>query len=123
MKSRQKESILKSVLFVILRFQFIIDYDIIHCNRVMISEIRNQYERIWNMPTSKNTKEVRNNQASKRKRVNRLKSLIVFAAVVLLFTSVILNFVLVFKVLRLEGQIDKLYSHNDVVITQDILYM
>lgn len=75
------------------------------------------------MPASKNTKEVHNNKASKRKRVNRLKSLIVLAAVVLLFTSVILNFALVFKVLKLEGKIDKIYSQDNVVVTQDILYL
>ena len=75
------------------------------------------------MPASNKKKEVHNNKASRRNRVNRLKSLIVFAAIVLLFTSVILNFLLVFKVLQLEGQIDKLYSRNNVVVTQDILYM
>ena len=75
------------------------------------------------MPASNKKKEVHNNKASRRNRVNRLKSLIVFAAIVLLFTSVILNFLLVFKVLKLEGQIDKLYSRNNVVVTQDILYM
>lgn len=75
------------------------------------------------MPASKNTKEVHNNKASKRKRVNRLKSLIVLAAVVLLFTSVVLNFALVFKVLKLEGKIDKIYSQDNVVVTQDILYL
>lgn len=75
------------------------------------------------MPASNNNKKVHNNKASRRNRVNRLKSLIVLAAVVLLFTSVILNFLLVFKVLKLEEQIDKLYSQNNVVITQDFLYM
>lgn len=75
------------------------------------------------MPASNNKRKVHNKQASRRNRVNRLKSLIVFAAVVLLFTSVVLNFVLVFKVLNLEEQIDRLYSHNNVGITQDILYM
>ncbi len=119
----QKESIVKSVLFAILRFQFIIDYGIIYRNRVMIFRTGNQYERIWNMPASKNTKEVHNNKASKRKRVNRLKTFIVLAAVILLFTSVFLNFALVFKVLKLEGQIDQIYSQNNVIVTQNILYM
>ncbi len=75
------------------------------------------------MPASNNTKEVHNNKASKRKRVNRLKTVIVFAAVILLFTSVILNFALVFKVLKLEGQIDRIYSQNNAIVTQDFLYM
>lgn len=75
------------------------------------------------MPASNNTKEVRNNKASKRKRVNRLKSLIVLAAVILLFISVILNFALVFKVLKLEGQIDQIYSQSNTIVTKDFLYM
>lgn len=83
----------------------------------------NQNERIWNMPASNNNKKVHNYKASRRNRVNRLKSLIIIAAVVLLFTSVTLNFLLVFKVLKLEEQVDKLYSQNHVVVTRDILYM
>jgi len=75
------------------------------------------------MPANNKTKEMRNNKASRRKRVNRLKSLIVLVAVVLLFTSVILNFALVLKVLKLEGQIDKIYSHNNMVVAQEYLYM
>lgn len=75
------------------------------------------------MPASNTNKKMHNNKASRRKRVNRLKSLIVIAAVILLFTSVILNFVLVFKVLKLEYQIDRIYSQNDITITQDFLYM
>lgn len=64
------------------------------------------------MPADKKKKEISNKQTAKRKRVNRLKSLIIFGAVILLFTSVILNFVLVFKVLHLEKQINQLYSVN-----------
>lgn len=75
------------------------------------------------MPASKNTKEVHNNKVARRNRVNRIKSFIIFAAVLLLFTSVILNVVLVFKVLKLEGQIDKLYSQNYTVVTQGFLDM
>ncbi|MBQ4057731.1 MAG: hypothetical protein IJD40_02225 [Lachnospiraceae bacterium] len=75
------------------------------------------------MPTSKNTKEVHNNKASRRNRVNQIKSLIVFAAVLLLFTSVILNVILVFKVLKLEGQIDKLYSQNYTVVKEEFCDM
>ena len=75
------------------------------------------------MPAS-NTKQKMNAQkAARRKRVNRLKSLIVVVAVVLLFTSVALNFALVFKVLKLEEQIDKLYSQYNVTVTEDTLYM
>ncbi|MGN0497284.1 MAG: hypothetical protein ACI4GW_13745 [Lachnospiraceae bacterium] len=49
-------------------------------------------------------------QIKKRKRVNRIKSFIVLCAILLLFSSVILNFVLMFKVMHLENQIDHLYS-------------
>lgn len=73
------------------------------------------------MPASKKTKEVHNNKASRRNRVNQIKSLIVFGAVLLLFTSVILNVVLVFKVLKLEGQIDKLYSQNYTVVNEQFM--
>ena len=64
------------------------------------------------MPADKKNKDTGNKQAAKRKRINRLKSLIIIGAVILLFTSVILNCVLVFKVLHLEKQIDQLYSVN-----------
>lgn len=62
------------------------------------------------MSASKNTNKENTNQAARRKRVNRFKTLIVFLALVLLFASVILNFFLAIKVLHLESQIDKLYS-------------
>lgn len=75
------------------------------------------------MPASNKNQKMHNNKASRRKRVNRLKSLIVVAAIMLLFTSVILNFVLVFKVLKLEDQIDRIYSQNNITTTQDFLYM
>ncbi len=75
------------------------------------------------MPASDENKKKQKNQAARRNRVNRLKSFIVLMAVLLLFTSVILNFVLVFKVLKLEGQIDKIYSQNHVIIQQDNLYL
>ena len=48
----------------------------------------------------------------KRKRVNRMKSIIVAAAILLLFVSAILNIVLIFKVFSLEQQVDKLYSNQ-----------
>ncbi len=48
--------------------------------------------------------------AARKKRVQRMKHFILFGAVFLLFASVILNLVLVFKVIHLEGQIDQLYS-------------
>ena len=67
------------------------------------------------MPTDKKKKEISSKETAKRKRVNRLKSLIIVGAVILLFTSVILNFVLVFKVLHLENQINQLYSVNTEV--------
>ncbi len=75
------------------------------------------------MPASKNTKEVHNIKASKRKRVNRLKTLIVIGAVVLLFSSVILNFVLIMKVLKLEGKINQIYSQNQIVVMENQVYI
>lgn len=75
------------------------------------------------MPANKKTKETHNARTSRRKRVNCLKSMIVAGAVILLFTSVALNFLLLFKVLQLESQIDKLYSQTDMVITQDSMYL
>lgn len=75
------------------------------------------------MPAGKNTKEVNNSKGARRNRVNRIKSLIVLVAVFLLFTSVILNIVLVFKVLKLEGQIDKLYSQNYTAVIEEFLDM
>lgn len=59
------------------------------------------------------------NQDKKRKRVNRIKYFIILCAVILLFTSVILNFVLMFKVLHLEEQMNQLYSFFE--ITNNIL--
>ena len=58
-------------------------------------------------------------QASRRKRVNHIKMIIVIGAVVLIFTSVILNIVLVFKILHLEKQVDILYSQTPVVVTRE----
>lgn len=75
------------------------------------------------MPANKKRKETHNAMEARRKRVNRLKNMIVAGAVILLFTSVILNFLLFFKVLRLEGQIDKLCSRDNVVITQNFRYL
>lgn len=75
------------------------------------------------MPASKKTKKNHDKKSIRRNRVNRLKSLIVFAAIVLLFTSVILNFMLVFKVLKLEGQIDKIYSQCNTEMAQQFLRM
>ncbi len=75
------------------------------------------------MPASKKRKAVNTVQAHRRKRVNHLKTIIVAGAVILLFTSVILNFVLVFKVLHLENQIDKLYSEASVNVIQNSFYL
>ncbi len=60
------------------------------------------------MATEKNRK--KSKQTKRRIRINRMKSFIVFFAVILLFTSVILNFILMVKVMHLEGQIEQLYS-------------
>ena len=75
------------------------------------------------MATLKNTNENHNKKASKRKRVNRLKTLIVFGAVVLLFSSVILNFVLIMKVLKLESKINQIYSQNQMVVLEEQIYI
>lgn len=106
-----------------MSFSFNLNYVIIRTNRVKVSEFEILYERKWNMPASKKKKEMHNVKESRRKRVKRLKTMIVAGAVILLFASVILNFVLLFKVLRLEGQIDKLYSQTNIAITQDDLYL
>lgn len=72
------------------------------------------------MPANKKNKDIKNIQAAKRKRVNRIKSFIIAGAVILLFTSVILNIILVFKVLHLESQMDQLYSANSVFVVQEL---
>ncbi len=59
---------------------------------------------------SKNKHTAQNPAAIRKRRIQRMKHFILFCAVFLLFASVILNLVLVFKVIHLEGQIDQLYS-------------
>lgn len=94
-------------------FSFKWSYGIInYC--VKVYGIRITYEGECYMAENKK-KEMNKAQTAKRKRVNTLKSLIVFAAVILLFTSVILNFIMVMKVLHLNNQIDKLYSTEHTV--------
>lgn len=61
-------------------------------------------------------------KAAKRKRVNTLKSLIIVAVVILLFTSVTFNLVMVMKVLHLNNQISNLYSDCTVTV-QNTLYL
>ncbi|MCM1156896.1 MAG: hypothetical protein NC300_01370 [Bacteroidales bacterium] len=73
------------------------------------------------MPAEKKKKDTKNIQAKKRKRVNRLKMMIVAGAVILLFTSVFLNAILVIKVLHLENQIEHLYSEVPVSYMQNPL--
>lgn len=75
------------------------------------------------MPANNKKKDTKRIQAAKRKRVNRLKKIIVAGAVILLLTSVILNFVLVFKVLHLESQINQLYSLSFVPALQNLKCM
>ncbi len=58
----------------------------------------------------KNKHTAQNPAAIRKRRIQRMKHFILFCAVFLLFASVILNLVLVFKVIHLEGQIDQLYS-------------
>lgn len=71
------------------------------------------------MPADNKKKSAKNKQNSKRRRVNFIKKVIVGGAVILLFTSVILNFVLIFKVLHLEDQINQFYSGESVTMIQD----
>ncbi len=71
---------------------------------VKITKVREETQ----MATEKNRK--KSKQTKRRIRINRMKSFIVFFAVILLFTSVILNFILMVKVMHLEGQIEQLYS-------------
>ncbi len=59
---------------------------------------------------SKQTQKNQNQMTARNKRVKRMKNFIVFCAVFLLLASVILNLALVFKVMHLQNQIDKLYS-------------
>ena len=58
-------------------------------------------------------------QNKNRKRVNRIKYFIIICAVILLFTSVILNFVLMFKMMQLEEQVNQLYSYQPMI--EDII--
>ncbi len=58
-------------------------------------------------------------QNKNRKRVNRIKYFIIICAVILLFTSVILNFVLMFKMMQLEEQVNHLYSYQPMI--EDII--
>lgn len=68
---------------------------------------------------SENTpKGQRPQNTKKRKRINRMKSIIVGAAVLLLFVSVVLNIVLIFKVFSLEQQVDKLYSDQIPTVSE-----
>lgn len=60
-------------------------------------------------------------KTARGKRVNRMKRFIISVAVILLFLSVILNFVLALKVLGLEEKINQLYSHECIVC--DDLYV
>ena len=62
------------------------------------------------MATGSNTKKEK--AAKRRNRVNRIKTFIIFIAVLLLVASVCLNFDLLIKVLHLEEQMNQLYSVN-----------
>lgn len=66
---------------------------------------------------NKNSKQLA--QQRQKKRVARMKSFIIACAVILLFSSVILNFILIFKVLHLENQVDMLYSATQAVVCTD----
>jgi flagellar basal body-associated protein FliL len=58
-------------------------------------------------------------QDKRRKRVSRIKTLIIVAAVILLLASVVLNIVLLIKVFHLQDQVDKLYSFAPVMVTEN----
>lgn len=53
-------------------------------------------------------------ETARRQRVKRLKNLIIGVVVFLLFLSVILNFILAYKVLGLEQKVEQLYSQEYV---------
>lgn len=60
-----------------------------------------------------------NQMIVRSRRVKRMKQFILASAVLLLLASVTLNLVLVFKVMHLEGQIDRLYSSTQIYGGQD----
>lgn len=72
------------------------------------------------MPASDKKNKGNTEQARRRKRVNRMKSIIVFLAIVLLFASVILNIILAVKVWSLESRIDDLYSEVHIETVQTL---
>jgi len=67
------------------------------------------------------SKKAENAQIKRKKRVNRLKMLIVCMAAFLLLASVILNFILVFKVFELQGKVNKLYSMAPATVAMEVL--
>jgi len=54
----------------------------------------------------------------RRKRVQRMKTFIILTALGLLFLSIILNFVLLFRVMNLQSKINELYSVTTDQITE-----
>lgn len=69
------------------------------------------------MQMNQNLSNLNNNQNIRKKRVQKIKILIILSVVLLLFSSLILNFVLIFKVLHFEECIHNLYSSNDLYIS------
>ncbi|MBE5923861.1 MAG: hypothetical protein E7271_05250 [Lachnospiraceae bacterium] len=60
-------------------------------------------------------------KALKRKnRIKRMKTFIVFIFVLLLFVSMILNIVLIYKVLHLENRMNQLISDNTYYMEANI---
>lgn len=62
----------------------------------------------------------RKTDIERKKRVNQLKMIIVFVSILLVLASVILNFILMFKVIQLQNKIDKLYSMERSMVTMEL---
>ena len=54
---------------------------------------------------------------SRRKRINSIKICIVLGAISLLLISIVLSFVLLYKVLKLEQRLNNVLSLNDYSVT------
>jgi hypothetical protein len=91
---------------------------IIYFNRAKVLKVKIEDERIGIMAGSKRADDA---QRKRRKRVSRLKTVIIIAAMILLLASVVLNFVLLVKVFHLQNQVEKLYSATSVVAMERLV--
>ena len=53
----------------------------------------------------------------RRKRINNIKLFIISGILIILFTSVILNIVLIFKVMNLEQRMERLFTSDNYSVT------